>query len=46
MEVQYIPTPEGEETYILCRSAQRREKETAMRKRVSSSMEEALTKLE
>jgi transposase len=46
VEVQHIPTPEGEETYILCRSAQRREKETAMRKRVSSSMEDALTKLE
>jgi len=46
VEVQYIPTPEGEETYILCRSAQRKEKETAMRKRVSTSMEDALTKLE
>jgi len=46
VEVQYIPTPEGGETYILCRSAARKEKETAMRTRVSSSMEDALRKLE
>lgn len=46
VEVQHIPTPGGEETYILCRSAARKEKESAMRKRISSSMEAALTKLE
>jgi transposase len=46
VEVQYIPTPSGEETYLLCRSTSRKEKETAMRNRVSTSMENALSKLE
>jgi transposase len=45
VEVQQIPTPSGEETYLLCRSTARKEKETAMRRRVSTSMETALTKL-
>jgi len=31
VEVQHIPTPSGEETYLLCRSTSRKEKETAMR---------------
>jgi len=46
VEVQHIPTPSGEETYLLCRSTSRKEKETAMRNRVSTSMEKALGKLE
>jgi transposase len=46
VEVQQISTPSGEETYLLCRSTSRKEKETAMRHRVSSSMEKALGKLE
>ena len=40
------PRRGGEETYILCRSTARKEKETAMRNRVSTSMETALGKLE
>ena len=46
VEVQRVATPTGDETYILCRSTARKEKETAMRNRVSTSMEKALAKLE
>ena len=46
VEVQRVATPTGDETYILCRSTARKEKETAMRNRVSTSMEKALSKLE
>ena len=46
VEVQRVATPAGDETYILCRSMARKEKETAMRHRVSTSMENALGKLE
>jgi transposase len=46
VEVQQIPIPSGEETYILCRSTARKAKERAMRNRFSTSMEQALTKLE
>jgi len=46
VEVQRVATPAGDETYILCRSTARKEKETAMRHRVSTSMENALGKLE
>jgi len=46
VEVQRVATPAGDETYILCRSTARKEKETAMRQRVSSGMENALGKLE
>jgi transposase len=46
VEVQRVGTPAGDETYILCRSRSRKEKETAMRKRVSTSMEKALGQLE
>jgi transposase len=46
VEVQRVSTPSGEETYILCRSTARKAKETAMRKRVSTSMEKALGQLE
>jgi transposase len=46
VEVQRVPTPAGDETYILCRSTARKEKETAMRNRVSTSMKKALGQLE
>jgi transposase len=46
VEVKKIAIPQGEETYILCRTAGRREKEKAIRGRFSSSMEKALKGLE
>jgi transposase len=46
VEVQQVSIPSGEETYILCRSAARKAKETAMRSRFSTSMEQALGKLQ
>jgi transposase len=46
VEVQRVTTPSGDETYILCRSTARKAKETAMRNRVSTSMEKALGQLE
>src|SRR3989442_5273598 len=46
VEVQRVSTPAGDETYILCRSTARKAKETAMRSRVSTSMEKALGQLE
>ncbi len=46
VEVQRVTTPTGDETYILCRSTARKAKETAMRNRVSTSMEKALGQLE
>jgi transposase len=46
VEVKKIAIPQGEETYILCRTAGRMEKEKAMRGRFSSSMERALRSLE
>jgi len=45
-EVKKVTIPRGEETYILCRTAGRKEKEKAIRNRFSSSMEEALKGLE
>ena len=46
VEVKKIAIPQGEETYILCRTAGRQEKEKAIRSRFSSSMERALKGLE
>jgi transposase len=46
VEVKKVDIPQGEETYILCRTAGRKEKEQAIRKRFSSSMEKALKALE
>jgi len=46
VEVKKIAIPQGEETYILCRTAGRKEKEQAIRCRLSSSMEKALKGLE
>src|SRR5271169_5524275 len=46
VEVKQIAIPQGEETYILCRTAGRKEKEKAIRKRFSTRMEAALEALE
>ncbi len=45
VEVKLVPTPQGEETYILCRSTARQEKEQAMRSRFSARLEKALRAL-
>jgi transposase len=41
-----VAIPQGEETYILCRTAGRKEKEKAIRNRFSSRMEKALQGLQ
>ncbi len=46
VEVKQVEIPGGEESYILCRSKARREKEKAIRRLFSSRMERALGKLE
>ena len=46
VEVRKVDIPHGEETYILCRTAGRKEKEKAIRSRFSNSMEKALKALE
>jgi transposase len=46
VEVKTVALPRGEETYILCRTAGRKEKEEAIRNRFSSSMERALNRLQ
>ena len=45
VEVKKVPIPQGEETYILCRTAGRKEKEKAIRNRFSARMEDALKRL-
>jgi len=45
LEVQLCPGPEGREAFILCRSAERREKEKAMRARAAERLEEGLRHL-
>ncbi len=46
LEVKLCPCPEGgEETFILCRSRDRREKEQAMHTRFEKRIEEGLTKI-
>lgn len=45
VEVKQVAIAGGEETYILCRTAGRREKEKAIRKRFSTRMEGALAGL-
>jgi transposase len=45
VEVKKVAIPQGEETYILCRTAGRQEKEKAIRNRFSARMEEALQRL-
>src|SRR5579862_9806844 len=46
VEVKRVAIPQGEETYILCRTSGRKEKEKAIRNRFSNSMETALKGLE
>jgi len=46
VEVKKVAIPQGAETYILCRTAGRKEKEKAIRSRFSNSMETALKGLE
>ena len=46
VEVKQIAIPQGEETYILCRTTGRKEKEKAIRKRFSTHLEAALEALE
>ena len=41
-----MPAPDGEETFILCRSRDRREKEKAMHGRFERRIEEGLQKIE
>jgi transposase len=45
VEVKCVPMPGGEETYVLCRTAARREKERAIRNRFSGRIEKALAGL-
>jgi transposase len=42
VEVKRAPVPGGEETYVLCRTTARREKEKAIRSRFSTQIEKAL----
>jgi transposase len=46
VEVKLVPTAEGEETYLLCRSTARRAKEQAIRSRFSTRLEKALQALQ
>ena len=46
VEVKPFAIPQAEETYILCRTAGRKEKEKAIRKRFSTRMEDSLQRLE
>lgn len=46
VEAQLVPMPGGQETYVLCRSTARREKELAIRRRFSTRLETALRRLE
>jgi len=45
IEIRQVTIPGGEETYILCRTPRRKEKEKAIRKRFSARMEDALKRL-
>jgi len=45
VEVKLVASPDGEETFILARSAERREKERAIHERFLQRMEEGLQKL-
>ena len=46
LEVKLCPSSDGEETFILCRSRDRREKEKAMHERFEKRIEEGLKKIE
>ncbi len=45
LEVRLIPAPDGEEVFILCRSAERQAKEQAMHERFEKRIEEGLVKI-
>ncbi len=45
LEVRLCPAPDGKEVFILCRSAERRQKEQAMHKRFEERIEEGLNKI-
>lgn len=45
LEVRFCPAPDGEEVFILCRSAQRSEKERAMHDRFEKRIEEGLKRI-
>jgi len=45
LEVRLVPAPEGEEVFILCRSAERQAKEQAMHERFEKRIEEGLEKI-
>jgi len=45
VEVKKVAIPQGEETFILCRTSGRKEKEQAIRNRFSVRMEDALKRL-
>jgi hypothetical protein len=44
VEVKLVPVPEGEEAFILARSADRRQKEQAIHERFTRRMETGLAK--
>ena len=46
VEVKVCPSTEGPETFLLCRSADRREKEKAMHERFATRIDTALARLE
>jgi hypothetical protein len=45
LEVKLCPSPDGEETFVLCRSRDRREKEEAMHGRFERRIEEGLQRI-
>jgi len=45
VEVKKVAIPQGEETFILCRTSGRKEKEKAIRNRFSARLEDALQRL-
>jgi transposase len=46
LEVKLCPSPDGDETFVLCRSRDRREKEKAMHERFEKRIEEGLQRIE
>jgi transposase len=46
VEVKLVPVRGGEETYVLCRTSARQDKEKAIRSRFSSRIEDALSRIE
>ena len=45
LEVRLVPAPDGEEVFILCRSAERQAKEQAMHERFEKRIEDGLAKI-